>query len=99
MSEACVGAVPSASPAAPGCAVLWLDGGLPAGGLPALAPWAAAWRACKALAAVPFDVIRHQYSSAVRAGLIRKSLLASSDFERALGALERMTLGPLARRV
>ncbi|MGZ5187049.1 MAG: hypothetical protein ACXWCO_18270 [Caldimonas sp.] len=94
MSEACVGTVPSASPALPGCAVLWLDGGLPA-----LAPWAAAWRACKALAAVPFDVIRHQYSSAVRAGLIRKSLLASSDFERALGALERMTLGPLARRV
>ncbi|MGZ5894223.1 MAG: hypothetical protein ACXWJ7_16570 [Caldimonas sp.] len=94
MSEACVGAVPSASPAAPGCAVLWLDGGLLA-----LAPLAGAWRACKALAAVPFDVIRHQYSSAVRAGLIRKSLLASSDFERALGALERMTLGPLARRV
>ncbi len=51
------------------------------------------------LLALPFDVARAQYAHGVQAGLIECSILASRDFERALGALERLTLGPLARRV
>lgn len=47
----------------------------------------------------PFDAVRAQYASAVRAGFVRNSMLASRDFEHTLGALERLTLGPLARRV
>jgi hypothetical protein len=45
----------------------------------------------------PFDTARAQYGHAVQAGLIERSMLASRDFERALGALERLALGPLAR--
>ena len=60
---------------------------------------AAAWNAGKALAALPFDALRFGYASAVRAGFVQNSMLKSRDFERAVGALERMTLGPLARRV
>lgn len=56
-------------------------------------------KAGKALAALPFDALRFGHASAVRAGLVQRSLLASRDFERALGALERVVLGPLARRV
>jgi hypothetical protein len=47
----------------------------------------------------PFDTLRAQYARAVRAGLVQNSVLASRDFENTLGALERLTLGPLARRV
>ena len=59
----------------------------------------ATWNAGKALAALPFDALRFGYAGAVKAGLVKRSILASRDFERALGALERLTLGPLARRV
>jgi|APFre7841882630_1041343.scaffolds.fasta_scaffold101786_1 hypothetical protein len=59
----------------------------------------AAWKTAKAMAALPFDAMRFQYAGAVKAGLIENSMLASRDFERALGVLERQTLGPLARRV
>jgi hypothetical protein len=59
----------------------------------------AASKVAKAIAALPFDAIRFQHASAVKAGFIRNSLLESRDFERWLGALERLTLGPLARRV
>jgi hypothetical protein len=55
--------------------------------------------AAKALLRVPFDAMREQYASAVRAGLIERSLLDSASFERKLGTLERATLGPWARRV
>ena len=55
--------------------------------------------AAKALLRVPFDAMREQYASAVRAGLIERSLLESARFERKLGSLERATLGPWARRV
>ncbi|MDE2255986.1 MAG: hypothetical protein KGL42_17195 [Betaproteobacteria bacterium] len=55
--------------------------------------------AAKALLRVPFDAMREQYASAVRAGLIERSLLDSAGFERKLGMLERATLGPWARRV
>ena len=60
---------------------------------------AAAWAAGTALAALPFDTLRAHYAGAVRAGLVQRSMLASRDFEHAVGALERVTLGPLARRV
>jgi len=46
-----------------------------------------------------FDLARAQYAVAVQAGLIERSLLASGAFERRLGLLERLTLGPWARRV
>lgn len=59
----------------------------------------AAWAAGKAMAALPFDALRAIHASAVRAGFIQNSMLASRDFEHAVAALERITLGPLARRV
>jgi len=45
----------------------------------------------------PFDLARLQHSAAVQLGLLPKSLLQSSHVEQRLGALERLTLGPLAR--
>ena len=48
---------------------------------------------------LPFDTARVQYARSVQAGLIERSMLASRDFECALGSLEQITLGPLARRV
>jgi len=48
---------------------------------------------------LPFDSARAQYARGVQVGLIERSILASRDFECALGALERLTLGPLARHV
>jgi hypothetical protein len=47
--------------------------------------------------ALPFDIARDQYASAVRAGLIERSMLASAQFGQTLNALERLTLGPWAR--
>ena len=49
--------------------------------------------------AIPFDAVRTQYASAAKAGLIERSMLAQRDFERSLGAAERLMLGPWARRV
>ncbi len=46
-----------------------------------------------------FDLARSQYAAGVQAGLIERSLLASAAFERRLGLLERLTLGPWARTV
>ena len=46
----------------------------------------------------PFDALRSAFADAVRAGWLKKSVLASRDFEVTLGALERVILGPLARR-
>jgi hypothetical protein len=48
--------------------------------------------------ALPFDMAREQYAKSVRAGLVERSLLASARFEQALSALERFTLGGMARR-
>jgi hypothetical protein len=47
----------------------------------------------------PFDLARAQHAASVQAGLCERSLIASADFERRIDLLERMTLGPLARRV
>ena len=54
--------------------------------------------AAKTFLRSPFDAMREQYASAVRAGVVERSLLASANFERKLGALERTMLGPWARR-
>jgi hypothetical protein len=43
--------------------------------------------------------MRAQYAAAVDAGIVERSLIASSRFERTLGMLERFVLGPFARRV
>ena len=48
--------------------------------------------------ALPFDVAREQYAKSVRAGLVERSMIASARFERWLSALERLTLGAMARR-
>ncbi|MDQ5898596.1 MAG: hypothetical protein RLZZ592_1952 [Pseudomonadota bacterium] len=56
-------------------------------------------RALRNWLALPFDMARAQYANAVRGGLIRASMLASRDFEQLVGSMERLTLGPLARRV
>lgn len=47
----------------------------------------------------PFDAARANYATAVQAGLIERSMLASRDFERTLKWLETVTLGPWARQV
>lgn len=48
---------------------------------------------------LPFDIARAQYARAVQVGLIERSMLASRDFGRTLGALEQCMLGPWARRL
>lgn len=51
------------------------------------------------LLALPFDLARANYAKAVRVGFIEPSLLKSAKFEQELSAMERLTLGPWARRV
>ena len=46
----------------------------------------------------PFDMAHTVYALAVRAGLLKDSILASSRFSRQIGALEKMLLGSWARR-
>ena len=47
---------------------------------------------------LPFDLARENYTMAVKAGLLQRSLLASARFGRTLHDLEYATLGVLARR-
>jgi len=54
--------------------------------------------ASHAFLSMPFDAMRFQYASTVRAGLIERSLLASAQLERTLATLEKLILGPLARQ-
>lgn len=61
-------------------------------------PWRLPGASGRSLLTMPFDALRFQYASAVAAGLVRPSLLASGRWERALAALERLLLGPLARQ-
>jgi hypothetical protein len=42
---------------------------------------------------------REQYAKAVQVGLIERSMLRWARFERQMDLLEKMTLGPWARRV
>lgn len=77
---------------------------VPAQPRPFAQPWlaesfTAAWAAGKQVAALPFDALRASHASAVKAGLVPNSMLESRDFEHVVEALERATLGPLARRV
>lgn len=48
---------------------------------------------------LPFDMAREQYAKAVQFGLIEQSLLGWAKFERQIDLLEKMLLGPWARRV
>ena len=52
-----------------------------------------------AMLVLPFDIARAQYARAVQLGLVERSMLASRDFARTLGAMEQLALGPWARRV
>ena len=61
--------------------------------------FASVWAVGKQAAAMPFDALRASHASAVKAGLIPNSMLESRDFEHVIVALERATLGPLARQV
>ena len=63
----------------------------PTGRLPSQAP--------VSLLGLPFDTLRALHATGVQAGLIRRSMLESRDFERALGTAERFMLGPWARSV
>ena len=47
----------------------------------------------------PFDLARAQHAASVQSGYCERSLLASAAFERGLDLMERLTLGPFARRV
>ena len=57
----------------------------------------AALNVAQPILALPFDAMRRHYAGAVIAGLVPRSLLDSARMERWLGALEAVTLGPLAR--
>ena len=47
----------------------------------------------------PFDLLRLRYAAAVEAGLVERSLIGASQFERKTAALEQALLGPHARRL
>ena len=47
---------------------------------------------------LPFDIAHIMYAMAVRVGLLKDSMLASARFSRDISALEKMSLGPWARR-
>ncbi|MGL6109225.1 MAG: hypothetical protein ACRC2B_03915 [Rubrivivax sp.] len=51
------------------------------------------------LLGLPFDVARAQHAAGVLTGALPRSLLESTQFERQLAAMERLVLGPMARRV
>lgn len=51
------------------------------------------------VAALPFDALRFSYAAAVQSGVVRRSMLDAREVERTLGAMERLVLGPLARKV
>jgi len=55
------------------------------------------FEAMQPILALQFDAMRRSYAGAVVAGLVPRSMLASARFDRWLGALEALTLGPLAR--
>lgn len=56
-------------------------------------------RTLSLLKGLPFDMAREQYAKAVQVGLIPRSMLSWARFERQMDLLEKMTLGPWARRV
>jgi hypothetical protein len=74
------------------------DGAWPPFMMPVL-PLEDARCAMSAMLALPFDAVRAQYGTAVECGLLQRSMLAGRDFEHALVALERLSLGPFARQL
>ncbi len=56
-------------------------------------------RTLSLLNGLPFDMAREQYANAVKVGLIERSMLGWAKFERHIDLIEKMTLGPWARRV
>ncbi|MCF8161051.1 MAG: hypothetical protein K9J76_10130 [Polaromonas sp.] len=56
-------------------------------------------RTLSLLQGLPFDMAREHYAKAVQVGLIERSMLGWAKFERQMDLLEKMTLGPWARRV
>lgn len=50
-------------------------------------------------AAIPFDAMRVIHAGWVQAGWVESSIIGSGRFERMLDTLEKVALGPLARRV
>ena len=60
---------------------------------------AAALRTLQLVSGLPFDTARETYAKAIRVGLIKDSMLAQAKFAQSLGVLEKLTLGPWARRV
>lgn len=55
--------------------------------------------AASALLAMPFEMAREQYAKAVQWGWLPQSLLAAQRYSLGVDAIERLTLGPWARRV
>ncbi|MGM9482800.1 hypothetical protein ACS5PN_16520 [Roseateles sp. NT4] len=70
----------------------------PPAGSPVLEPASLALNVTQSCLAAPFEALRSQYASAVTAGVVPRSLLASGQLERCLDNLEKLCLGPLARR-
>jgi hypothetical protein len=60
---------------------------------------AVARQATSGFLAAPFNIARAQYSAAVQLGFVRRSMLDGRAVEQSLAALERLSLGVLARRV
>lgn len=56
-------------------------------------------KASQTLMGLPFDLMRAQYAAAARAGLVQRSMLASSRFDHAVTALEQLSYGAFARYV
>jgi hypothetical protein len=56
-------------------------------------------RTSRLILGMPFDMAREHYAKAVQVGLIEHSMLSSAKFEQSLVALEKLSLGPLARSV
>jgi hypothetical protein len=56
-------------------------------------------RTARLMQYLPFDLAREQYGMAVRLGFFQRSMLAWAKFERRLDMLEKVILGPWARRV
>jgi hypothetical protein len=56
------------------------------------------WGGVRAWLCLPFEMARHQHAALVRTGALPRSMLESQCFEQRLGLVERLSLGPLARR-
>lgn len=70
----------------------------PAGRATLLGCASLALNAAQCCLVAPFEAMRSQYAGAVAAGLVPTSLLTSARLERSLDNLEKLCLGPLARR-